>query len=551
MKNNTEHYRSVLIDLGLDRDPFGGIRDFETYYASPALRQRIGLVRHLLEAGRQVILISGPPQSGKSSMLDMVLDQHPGSWLTLKLTAGPTLNTLSLLTHLANHIELRLTGIDDQDSIVAAIREKLTQIGHGAKVVVLGIDDAEGLPSDTRRVLVDLAHAEAPAAELKIVMAANTDNSSILQNLQRDAPDRTSVHVVELPHLNREQTRSLIEHRMRACGFDGELPFRDTTLDRIFAGSGGVPGKIITLARQDILMRSDHGGGRVILGSIPPRLIYAGVIAVLILVGVTMWETTSSPDPDTTNLIALDLPDPTSPPPMIEVTGAGDRSENPTAETAGKLSQADDQGQAARSASASAQPDDHIAGLPLALGPGSAIGSTGAPDMSASSESQRESADLSAGVEPAVPSSEPQPGPQAVLSEPEVKTKQREQPATSPPPPVTRPDKKPERALTTTQQAYTIEWLLSQARGGYVLQLFGVRDTATAKRFIEKHRLQHKTAIYASVFDGKPWYVVLFGHYPNRAAAVAAIAELPPELRSLKPWAKQLKSMDPGASTPR
>ncbi len=46
--------------------------------------------------------------------------------------------------------------------------------------------------------------------------------------------------------------------------------------------------------------------------------------------------------------------------------------------------------------------------------------------------------------------------------------------------------------------------------------------------------------IYASSLSGKPRYGVIYGEYPTRAAAKAAITHLPAPLRTSQPYPRQV-----------
>jgi DamX protein len=103
---------------------------------------------------------------------------------------------------------------------------------------------------------------------------------------------------------------------------------------------------------------------------------------------------------------------------------------------------------------------------------------------------------------------------------------------------------KPVPAKATPAPArYSLAWLNTQAPSGYVLQLFGVRDRAAAVGFINSRKIEGNSAILTTQHEGAPWYVVVYGYYADRAAAQAAIAQLPRALGDLSPWARPLGSL--------
>jgi septal ring-binding cell division protein DamX/type II secretory pathway predicted ATPase ExeA len=563
MTKNTEQLEPVVGDSAPEQNPFGNDRGLDAYYASPALQQRIDLIRHLLELGRQIILIAGPAQAGKSSMLDMLVQQRPENWLTMKLAAGPTLHAASLLNRLAAHLAVAPVDDDDQGSVIAAIQAKLTELDADGKVVVLAVDDADGLPSDAHRTLVRLAHTEQASAELKILLAANTESSALLQSLRRDQPGQALVHVIVLPEFSRVQTRALIEHQLRCCGVDIAFPFDDAAIDRIHRESGGIPGKIITLARQTFLTRANKATYSKVW-PVPSRRVVFTTIAAVVLC-VAFWQV-SGPEREPSELVELELPGPPEGPAMVVAApteNAADLGHSAPARAPSQFAERADTAPAALVGppeqetmppardrrdpealpeAAASDLDSTDPELPVADPPGTAEPAAGTDldDVPQDPEGDTDAAGSGDTTEPETRLAKAS-GADAI--EPAVAPARIGPTSSGPPKEPDSHDENTMRALTNSVPAYSLAWLRTQTPTDYVLQLFGVHDRNAADDFITRHALEHQTAVYESVFEGKPWYVVLFGHYPDRGAAQTAIDELPSELRKLKPWARPLHSV--------
>ncbi|MBT8447736.1 MAG: SPOR domain-containing protein, partial [Gammaproteobacteria bacterium] len=87
-----------------------------------------------------------------------------------------------------------------------------------------------------------------------------------------------------------------------------------------------------------------------------------------------------------------------------------------------------------------------------------------------------------------------------------------------------------------------VAWLLKQPGDSYSLQLFGARNRAAAAKFVATHRHADLWLLTAR-HQGAPWYVVLYGLYPDRDSARRAIAGLPAGLRQSEPWARPVSSL--------
>ncbi|MDM8566273.1 AAA family ATPase [Candidatus Halobeggiatoa sp. HSG11] len=86
-------------------------------------------------------------------------------------------------------------------------------------------------------------------------------------------------------------------------------------------------------------------------------------------------------------------------------------------------------------------------------------------------------------------------------------------------------------------------WLKKQNSKHYTLQVLGAYDKTVLHKFSEQHKLDN-IAMYKTYFQGKSWYVLLYGNYPSYSQATTALAKLPEPLRkSTKPWIRTFGSI--------
>jgi hypothetical protein len=86
-------------------------------------------------------------------------------------------------------------------------------------------------------------------------------------------------------------------------------------------------------------------------------------------------------------------------------------------------------------------------------------------------------------------------------------------------------------------------WLLAQNSSHYTLQLLAARKKESLLRFVETHRLQNQVACYLSYGEQSQWYPLLYGIYSTHNQALAALEELPREIRGYEPWIRRLSSV--------
>ena len=110
---------------------------------------------------------------------------------------------------------------------------------------------------------------------------------------------------------------------------------------------------------------------------------------------------------------------------------------------------------------------------------------------------------------------------------------------------VTTVKEKPVPATPPVRDAgvYRENWLLNQHPDSFTLQLIGVGDAKGVHRFLSRQRLSGDVAYFQTLRNGKPWFIVVTGVYPSRAAAVSARDRLPAKLRKSGAWPRTLGSV--------
>ena len=85
-------------------------------------------------------------------------------------------------------------------------------------------------------------------------------------------------------------------------------------------------------------------------------------------------------------------------------------------------------------------------------------------------------------------------------------------------------------------------WLRQQAADSYVLQLLSAQYMSNIKNLLSgQSGIQNQLSGYVKYTpSGKPRYLLLYGIYPDRESAEAAIDELPLEFQSIPPWPRKL-----------
>lgn len=525
-------------------DPFVHAQGPNSYFETPAIRQRIDLVRHLVEFGRQIIVISGPPGAGKSAMLARVCDDAGVSWHLLRFIGGPALNQITLLTKIAD--ELGIPKPADKTQLLDSIRRAIKAANTRGETIILTVDDAHKLPSDTPGGLAELAHGSDESAELKIIVAADPSQTRLVEHLQQGTSGQTLVHVVEVPRFNNLQTHELLKHRWNAAYATDEVPLSDAEIAQIYQQSNGVPGKAIVLARQVQILSEQRNRPR----PDPARryvLIGAALVAMfLIFAFFNAEKSTREQGVEVTLELATMAGD-------TELVDPSPRSvkrplQPVTTQRAPEITQRDQEISLGTNLIELQTTAPHLPSqTPIPTTLSSELSQTTTElEEKPKATPQATDVDLVSKELIAGPKSKvkvvlrtPEPAPERAAAAPVAIEPPKNIEITA----KTEPKESEKAQSTVENTGYSIDWLLQQPNTGYVLQLFGGRNRSAAEKFIRDKEIAADSDLLITEHAGGPWYVVVYKYFPDRIAAQRAIRELSPILASTKPWSRPISSL--------
>ncbi|MEJ2041996.1 MAG: SPOR domain-containing protein [Reinekea sp.] len=98
---------------------------------------------------------------------------------------------------------------------------------------------------------------------------------------------------------------------------------------------------------------------------------------------------------------------------------------------------------------------------------------------------------------------------------------------------------------TTTSEsgAAPVSLLQSAKDEEYTLQLIGVRDRSKLSAMLEAFAPNSSVEVVETVYKDAPWYVLIFGKFPDKASAQKGATEIPDSLGISEPWARSFSSI--------
>jgi len=279
---------SYLANYGLAKSPFSNLHDDAFLYLDAERAQRLNLLQHMTQYSNLLLIVQGEHGVGKTSMLTRFIKNAEVNWEICEVTANTLMDAGLLLFQIAQGFGLEQLPHDSSE-LQEMLYAQIAKFHHQDEIPILVIDDAHELSKDALLAIFHLADAQVEDANLlRIIMFAEPQIEKIL-NARDVRPLRERItHTMAIPPLDEDTTAEYLKHRMAVAGFNGGSPFTPGMVKRIYKASGGIPERINQLAHET-LDKGDFGRAEVediVVTKRPPRQhktkVLIGVAVVLI-----------------------------------------------------------------------------------------------------------------------------------------------------------------------------------------------------------------------------------------------------------------------------
>ena len=518
----------------LSHDPFATrVPGFKFF---PAQRKPVlGQLHHLARYSQLLLLVTGPHGSGKTLLRQaLVASTNKQSVQSVVVSARGAGDASGVLRQVAQALNV---AHPEMQSILSQV----VQLGLTGQEVYVLVDDAEQLGGSALEALLGLA-AGTPEGRPHVFLFGEASIIDRLDQLCAESgSEEERFHVIELAPYTEEETREYLAQRLEGAGQGIEV-FSAEQITDIHEQSNGWPGAINQVARDSMIeamIASRSAVKRPSMGFKMPKkhvLALGGVVVAAVLAAWLIPGRNSAPTAPANTQAQLPLGQGNAPAqqsnnggPAIEFAGnsqpmplplVGNSQpvmRGPLAEAAGSgEGDGEDGGPAANQ---SLQPPTVTTTAPPAgatAGPAPQMAQTQVP-------TPRPAPAPAAKPTPApAPAAKPAPAPTQV--------------ATAKPAP--KPAEKPAAAAPASAGG---TWYAGQAPTHFVVQILGTSSEATAQSYVKEQGAEYR--YFKKTLQGKPLFVVTYGSFADRNAALAAIKNLPAKVQAGKPWPRTVGSI--------
>ncbi|EKT4496238.1 AAA family ATPase [Pseudomonas putida] len=504
----------------LSHDPFAPrVPGFKFF---PAQRKPVlGQLHHLARYSQLMLVVSGPLGSGKSLLRQaLVASTNKQAVQSVVVSARSASDASSMLAQVAQEL-----GVAQPE--VQAILSKVVQLALTGQEVYLLVDDAEQLDESALQALLELA-AGVPEGRPHVFLFGEP---SLIAGLDELNVEEERFHIIELAPYSEEETREYLEQRLEGAGRGIEVFSREQIAD-IHENSDGWPGNINQVARDTLIeamIASRSTAKRPTMGFKMPKkhvLALSAVVVVAVAAAVLMPKKGDKapaeapaaqaqlPLGDGKQGAAIEFSGSSQPMPLPLVGQSQPVMREPLAQAAGMGD--DEEGSPA--GDTALQPGNPPPTVTTIAPPqGVPAGPAPAPAQPVQSVAP---ASKPVATQPAKPVAPAKPAPtQVAVAKPAAKA--AEKPAAA--------------------SAGNGGWYAGQKPGNYVVQILGTSSEASAQAYVKAQGGDYR--YFKKNLQGKPLYVVTYGSFANRDAAVAAIKNLPAKVQAGKPWPRTVASV--------
>ncbi len=582
--------------FNLQRAPFTPLADDRFLFTDAAIEQRLEMLRHVTGYSDLLLIISGEQGSGKSTLARQFIASVRGERRVCRVDASYGMDTRALLAGISEGFAFPAVAADAE-----GLEDLLRGLRNGRRHLLV-IDDAHRLPVEALTFLLQFAARDSGKEKLLDIVLFCEPSISELLAVPAVAPLRDRhTQTMEMPRFSEEQTAAYLRFRMEAAGAAGEFPFSDKLVRMIHRGSHGSPARINELAHRALMEISGAQPRSALAALLAQREVWLplGIAAAVALIGLLLLSLPDDESQPRREEEQLALPagtggeeavrqeeraaEPSVPPavgqhepePVAQARVTSAPESRPDAEGAAgsaprlKGWPADDQPPAApaHGETGTAPVAEPAAAAPA---PGAPVIEEVLPDpVPASRERQevilrgsgfqsgsRVSLGWTGRVKELAPEQVKVESPERIrisivtgsssdtwtarVTNPDGRSSATHQFRVEAAEPTRREPASPPAAEEGVAGIRREAWLRRQDPNHYTVQLMGSSREADIATFVRRHRLKGELAYFRGLSQGKDWYSLVAGVYPDFQAANRAAAQLARKVPGISPWVRRI-----------
>jgi len=239
--------------FGLEETPFSIATDPRYLFMSAKHREALAHLLYGVKSDGGFVLLTGEVGTGKTTVCRCLLEQLPEE-TAVAFIINPKVTAVELLSTICDELEIEVKGEGNSiKTLVDAINHYLLAANSDGRKVLLIIDEAQNLTPDVLEQIRLLTNLETNRRKLlQIILLGQPELNDLLDRPELRQLSQRITARYHLEPLNRAETRSYIQHRLRVAG-RSDNPFPGSLLTTIHRISRGIPRLINVICDRCLL----------------------------------------------------------------------------------------------------------------------------------------------------------------------------------------------------------------------------------------------------------------------------------------------------------
>ena len=520
-----EQFKQYLSNYRFERDPFSDTGASGLFFAGGGRKEAVESLLHYSRYGSTPVFLTGHIGCGKSTTLKALISELESDVDVAVVPALLMVTPSQFFIAIASGFgaESMIDNVMDLAGITQQLLALFKDNAISDRQSFLCIDNIQDLPADVVHALFELLSLA--DGDLGVLLVGEQTATAMLEAAAEQSD--LLLNRIELPTFDQQDVSAYVKYRLDAVGYGGEFPLSEMQLQALTYRSQGSLAQIHSVARSMLIAGMDNVKSE--RSPFPVTHLLALIfLTLLIVIG---WRHEKSAE-----VIAEPEPIVLEPAVFAPVKPLSVKSSSVKPQVADSLNET---GEAAVTDS-----------KPIVLAVLDVVGE--ASNVAASTPDDKTAAEVKAALnalaDKAVVSSVPSDS-DDIASESSTLTSPAEvAAATSQAETVDTSEvsvleggAEVEPAEVKTHSAH--KRLMAWPQVGYALQIFGTHNARRAKQLVEQYFGEADLLFYETRHNGRAWYVVVNGPYTGREAAKLSIEQLPEGLQRLRPWPRNIASI--------
>lgn len=552
--------------LELQHQPFNGAPIGGELFEDDITRETVANINKALYDNDDVLLVLGPPGSGRSTLLRQLASNNGSRIACFSVKGTPRFDTAHLFGSILQAFKAPIPS-DLKDALDALIPSLQGTFERYNRLSTIVLDDADQVPVDELKKLVSsvlyLNGHEEPL--LKILLSSTPDFD---QRLPDTLPVGAEIKYATLPiePFDSERTKSYLEFRLNQAGYFDELPFTHQDVQSILQESDAYPLGINEAAALNLNAQYDQLPESMLPPELvetrssgtPVKMLLGGLACLMIVAGLFMFTRTegerspaarASGEYRTVETVDVN-PDTSASAPVLELVdepaanvvanqAVANQAQNQAADQTSEQGdsaepdQSDANAAEAEAAAAAERAAQEAADEAIRQAQATAAAEAAAEAAAAAANTASDAANAPANSNTAAGNNQSTNSDDELLAD----AQSVEEPASS--------SDTPAEAESTAAPAATAvlespTWILVQDPGRFTVQMSASTDRESIENFVRRNELPAPNSIFSFNRNGATWYALVHGLYEDIGEARVALRALPEGALRNQPWIRRV-----------